>query len=188
LKKTGRSIKDNEINDCPNYEEAWHNWQKYFLSYDRKHWKHTLPIERQSGHEENVAVLLDGVLFIVVHMQGGAETPPSISTMKKQHEDNVDWTIKNLRKYKNKMRAVVIFGHAFPKKNRYKPNGDMDFFDPVNSELKDLKIPQNRAIYICGDLHKDKRFKVGSLNGRVVDRKRVYRVIVDPQGNIDLVR
>jgi len=108
--------------------------------------------------------------------------------MKKQHEDNVDWTITNLRKYKNKMRAVVIFGHAFPRKNRYKPNGDMDFFDPVNSELKDLKIPQNRAIYICGDLHKDKRFKVGSLNGRVVDRKRVYRVIVDPQGNIDLVR
>jgi len=75
LKKTGRSIKDNEINDCPNYEEAWHNWQKYFLSYDRKHWKHTLPIERQSGHEENVAVLLDGVLFIVVHMQGGGRNP-----------------------------------------------------------------------------------------------------------------
>ena len=108
------------------------------------------------------------------------------NSIKRQHKDNVDWTITNLRKYKNKMRAVVIFGHAFPRKGRYKANGDMDFFDPVNRELKKLRIPQNRAIYICGDIHKDKRFKVGSLNGRAVARKRVYKVKVDSQGNIDI--
>jgi hypothetical protein len=181
--------KDNEVNDCPNYQTAWRNWRKYFLLYDRKHWKgHNLPIKRQSKRQENVAILIDGVLFIVVHMQGGTDKPPSISTMKEQHKDNVDWTIRNLNLYKDKMRAVVIFGHAFPAKGRYKPSGDMDFFNPINRELKALNIPRNRAIYICGDSHRDKPFEVGSLNGRVIARKSLYRVIVDPQGNINLVR
>lgn len=61
---------DNEWNDCPDPAAAWVLWTKYFDRFDRR-FAHSLPVQYQPTHPENLAFVSGGVLFVGLNVVGG---------------------------------------------------------------------------------------------------------------------
>lgn len=133
---------DNEWTDLENPADGWTFWTRYLLKLD-EHWKKGLNVERQAGHEENIAWVQKGVLMIGVSMVGG--DPKDLPEWHARHLRAAQWTVDNLTRHRDEVRAAIVFAQARPKAVHE------DYFTPVVEAAKAFGRP---LMYLQGDGHK----------------------------------
>lgn len=154
---------DNEWNDCFSPDQAWKHWDNYFMRFER-HWPHGFSVTRQKVREENFAFVRNDVLFIGLNIVGGRVHDRQ--EWKLRHASGVDWVKESLRQAGQRIRSLVVFGHARPAKIHD------DFFDPFSTVAEEFARP---VLYLHGDGHKwvyDRPFRA----------KNILRVEVDQGG------
>jgi len=132
---------DNDWNDCPDPDAAWGHWTRHFMDFDLN-WRHSLRVRRMSERKENISFFRDFVLFVGVNLVGGSRV--SFQEHRARMNDNLAWTVGEIKSNLRKLTSVVIFGHT-------KPRGAHDnYFIPLSRIVGKLGIP---VLYIHGDGH-----------------------------------
>ncbi len=133
---------DNEWNDQSDPARAWTLWTKHFGEFE-KNFANAPPIERQKSRPENFALVSKGVLVLGINLVGGRVH--NAKEWKTRHADNNDWIEDQLRKHGDKVRALVVLGHA-------EPTAIHDsFFKPFANQIKAWGKP---TLYLHADGHK----------------------------------
>lgn len=154
---------DNEWNDCLIPSNAWELWRTHFMRFDQ-HWQHRLPVFRQLEREENFAFTFDNVLFLGLNLVGGRVH--DAEEWRQRHAQNGAWLEANVARCGEKLRAVVIFGHATPKEVHD------DFFARVVQSSQQHGKP---VLYLHGDGHT-------WIQDRPFLAKNIMRIQVDQGG------
>lgn len=152
---------DNEWNDCLIPTAAWEFWVQHFMRFEEQ-WRHSLRVFRQLEREENFAFEHDGVLFLGLNLVGGRVHDPE--EWRLRHRQNLEWVSRNLAVSGERVRAMVVFGHAKPNRNH------ADFFEPFTELAQTFAKP---ILYLQGDGHvwiHDKPFAVENILRVQVDQ------------------
>jgi hypothetical protein len=142
---------DNDISDCPNYEEGKALWMKEFVGFESKHWNHTFQLQRQEGYPDNFAFVHKFTLFIGLNIIGG-ETR-NATEWETRLSDELTWTTDLIRTYQSEysnatnVGRIVIFGHANPGPRH------ATFFQTFSSFIKYELMDSVPIVYINGDKH-----------------------------------
>jgi hypothetical protein len=112
---------DNEWNDQEDPERAWDFWSSSFMQFhsywDRAHsFRKSYPVsggvQHQEARPENFAFVKKGVLFIGINLPGGAVH--DAAEWARRLPENAAWVAGNLRRFKEQVRAAVVFAQALP--------------------------------------------------------------------------
>jgi len=126
---------DNETTDCSNPSQGWSYWEKH-LSRIEENFCGTPPVERQSSQDENFAFVLDGMLFIGIHLVGGSNSSSIL-------QRDADWVQQQFTDKVASVRGAVIFSQAGP-------GGNSLFFNAFETAAGDFGKP---ILFIHGDGH-----------------------------------
>mmetsp|Transcript_34334 Transcript_34334/g.75534 ORF Transcript_34334/g.75534 Transcript_34334/m.75534 type:complete len:528 (-) Transcript_34334:76-1659(-) len=139
---------DNDWRDCKDRKDAWKLWKKHFMALE-KNWNQTMKaflpsVVRQPIREENFAFRIRGVLFIGVHILGGANDGGA----SRRQDDNEAWVDEQVQRHSDSMqngriRAVIVFGHAMNAPR-------LRLLEHLRTELSPFGLP---VIYFKGDKH-----------------------------------
>ena len=139
---------DNDWRDCRKRKDAWKLWTRHFLALE-SNWNQTLKpflssVVRQSIRQENFAFNTHGVLFIGVHVLGGANDGGASA----RQEDNEAWIDEQIKLHSESMqndqiRAIVVFGHAMNAPR-------LRLLKHMRAKLSPFGLP---VIYFKGDKH-----------------------------------
>jgi len=155
---------DNEYNDCPDADEAFTYWNKYFLHF-HENWKIPYDISYQNVRKENFTWLTESVLFIGLNLLGGRIH--DASEWKTRLIQNSEWVSELIDQNKDKANAIVVFGHA--NVTDFSPEKYKLFTDVFRKKAEEFGKP---VLYLHGDGHiwiKDKPWP----------EKNILRVQVD---------
>ena len=155
---------DNEWNDCPDPEDAWRLWEKYFQRFDER-WTNRPAVFRQLEREENFSFVQGGVLFLGLNLVGGRVQDEA--EWRRRHAENLDWMQRNLRRFGSHVSAMIVFGHANPQRRHD------DFFGLFVEEARAFEKP---ILYLHGDGHR-------WIHDRPFDARNILRVQVDQGGS-----
>ena len=155
---------DNDSVDCPDQSLAAEYFERYYISPLNK-WTNQshIPsiIERPNDRIENFAFTQEDVLFLNFNM---VEEPNTVPGFVERIAQNLQWFHHNLEKYKEDLRAIIIFGHS---------TVGQRIFDPIMEAVEPLGIP---LVYFHGNGHK---FLESRLMGTKPMWKYFWRVQVD---------
>jgi VCBS repeat-containing protein len=126
---------DNETTDCSNPSQGWSYWQDHLLRIE-ENFCGTPPVERQSSQEENFAFVLDGMLFIGIHLVGGSNSSSIL-------QRDADWVEQQFTSKVASVRGAVIFSQAGP-------GGNSLFFNAFEDAAAAFGKP---ILFIHGDGH-----------------------------------
>jgi hypothetical protein len=168
---------DNEWTDLDNPAEGWLFWSNHLLKLD-EHWKKEIAIDRHPDHPELLAWTQNGVTMIGVNVVGGDVKDPD--EWKARHAYCLKWVEDNVTKYRDNVRAAVVFGQARPKPIQE------DFFAPFVETAKTFGKP---VLYLHGDGHKyevEEHWRAPNITRAQVDqvakaRPLLITVTMDPQ-------
>jgi hypothetical protein len=115
---------DNEWNDQADPDRSWDNWSRYFMHFHRRwgnarFFRKWVPVSGGVRHPadrpENFAFVRKGVLFLGINLPGG--TVHDAAEWGQRLPENAAWVGKNLREFRDQVRAAVIFAQAMPSSN-----------------------------------------------------------------------
>lgn len=158
---------DNDANDCPSFDRAWHNWKTAFLHPSRvaeSVWdvSHFGEITRQQS-SANFAFVHRRVLIIGVDVVGGQ--PHNRREWKSRHADNVDWIETHIQRYYGvEADTILLLGHARPAKST------SEFFQSSFNTLQNLNVNMNRVLYVHGDGHQVESYSAYGFKCVQVDK------------------
>jgi hypothetical protein len=141
-------VGDNEFNDCKNISpaKALSLWRKTFARYDKKHWEHKLKVGQMPNRPEIFYFIHKNTLYFGLNVVGGIVHDQN--EWDSRHADQLTWVKRLMLQNKEKVSAVVLFGHANPGPDQ------SSFFNPFILFLR-FKFPRKiPALYLCGDSHK----------------------------------
>ncbi len=133
---------DNEWNDCSSPSQAWQYWTRYF-SYFEDNFCGTFPTEHQAVRPENMAFVVDGVLFIGINLVGGRVQ--SQSEWNTRMQQDADWVDFQFQDKMDQVRAAVVFAQAGPGNS----NRDL-FFNQFTTSAGNFAKP---VLFVHGDIH-----------------------------------
>lgn len=100
---------DNEYNDCEDPDQGLVYWTEYFLHFN-ENWTFEPVVSYQAERIENFSWIKNNVLFIGTNLVG-SQVHDSIEWQNRLTQ-NGQWVKKLLEEQKNKVDAMVLFGHA----------------------------------------------------------------------------
>jgi hypothetical protein len=153
---------DNETTDCANPAQGLSYWKKYFINFEQN-FCGASNTERYSARPENVAFMMNGVLFVGINIPGGS--PVDINEWNARLQADADWVRQQLQAKAAQVRAAVVFGHAGPDSLR-----DL-FFTPFRQAAATFGKP---VLYMHGNIHK-------YLVNKPWPEKNILRLVV-PKG------
>ena len=133
---------------CPEPFESLKDWRTSFAGIEENWMTDNVPqdwIERQPKREENFAFMKNQVLFIGVNIAGKYARDDEVEWQNLDN-DNILWTRERLKRDKDQMKALVIFGHARPGSRQY------EFYFQYVQKYVDRRIP---ILYMHGDALED---------------------------------
>jgi len=155
---------DNENNDCPDADEAFLYWNKYFLHF-HENWEIPYNISYQNVRKENFTWLEEGVLFIGLNLLGGRIH--DAAEWKTRLTQNSEWVSELIDQNKDKADAIVVFGHA--NVTDFSPEKYKLFTDVFRKKAEEFGKP---VLYLHGDGHM-------WIKDRPWPEKNILRVQVD---------
>jgi hypothetical protein len=136
---------------CHNQTEAFQQWYDSFIFFEQN-WDTKDPatgktthrdIEpyHQSGHYENFAFVIDGVLFVGINEVGGTITDHD--SYKIRNQNNYQWITGMINTHYNDIRATVIMGN-------YRPGVPQNYelFGPLGDYLQTDGRKDKQALYV----------------------------------------
>lgn len=143
---------DNDISDCPNFDEGKKMWMDEFVGFESKYWNHTFDLKRQDGYPDNFAFVHKQSLFIGLNIIGGDTRDWTEWDTRLKAE--VAWTTDLIRNYQMEysmnstvVGRIVIFGHANPGARH------AAFFQTLSSFITFELMDSIPIVYINGDKH-----------------------------------
>jgi hypothetical protein len=142
---------DNDVSDCPNYEEGKALWMAEFIGFESKYWNHTFDIQRHEGYPDDFSFVHKDTLFIGLDIIGG-ETR-NVTEWETRLSAEATWTTELIRAYQNEysnathIGRIVIFGHANPGARH------ATYFQTISSFIKFELMNSIPILYINGDKH-----------------------------------
>jgi len=144
---------DNDYYKCPNRTSSFELFMKYFDSFEqnwhRNDWER-LGIVRSSEHHELFVFVVEGVLFIGIHLINALRDEEPIELWDKRMNMNIRWVSRNIEKYMktHEIRGIILLGHALrsPKTRPFFLNVADHFVNITHRE----NIP---VLYLHGDGH-----------------------------------
>jgi len=134
-------VGDNEYNDCDNPVAALALWKKYFLNFQNNFCGAPSP-ENQSVRPENLAFVMNGVLFVGINLVG-----PPVHDQKEWNtrmQNDADWVSQQFQAKRSQVRAAVIFAQT----------GDRTSTGFFISQFRPAAAAFGKPVlYIHGDLH-----------------------------------
>ena len=100
---------DNEFNDCTNPINALGLWNTYFLKLNTN-WSFKPVVNYQPNRQENFSFIKDKVLFIGLNLVGSSIH--DLEEWNSRLTDNSNYVQELFTSNKDKVSAVVVFGHA----------------------------------------------------------------------------
>ena len=152
---------DNEWNDCPDPEQAWSYWHRYFDRFE-KNWASGPAIEHQKGHPENMAWISKRVLLIGINLVGGRVYDPDVWQAMMAADST--WISEQFRANGDDVYAAVVFAQARPNKKHHW------FMERFITQVRSFARP---VLYLHGDGHRwlyDKHWQVENLTRIQVDQ------------------
>ncbi len=155
---------DNEYNDCEIPEQGLAYWNEYFLHFN-ENWKFEPVVSYQEERTENFSWIKNNVLFIGINRVGSQVHDPVEWQIRLTQ--NGQWVKKLLEEQKNKVKAMVLFGHANMVEagsERFKP-----FTDLFVSAARSFGKP---VLMVQGDGHfwiKDKPWSAQNITRLQID-------------------
>lgn len=145
---------DNEYNDCDSPIQALDYWNTYFLHLN-KNWTFSQQVNYQSERIENFSWIQNNVLFIGLNIVGSSVHDEN--EWQTRLTDDGNWVQQLLKKYKDDVKATVVFAHANMTENgkkKFKPFTDVfrvaaaSFDKPIlylqgDEYLNNLRIKNN---------------------------------------------
>jgi hypothetical protein len=129
---------------------------------------------------ENFAFTYQNVLFLSIHTLW-TRNIKNVSDWKRIENDNAQWTRNQLQQWIDKVGAVVIFAHSYPRKSLYPT-----YWEELSSAAE--KYPDIPFLFIQGDAHRwtqDTPFRATNILRVVVDRGGIADpVLVTVNGNV----
>ncbi len=132
---------DNETNDCSNPVQGFNYWQQHFSDFEQYFCGAPL-VEHQNVRHENIAFIMDGVLFVGLNLVAG--TVVNTNDWNARLRDNGNWVDEQFKAKVSQVRAAVVFAHAGPASDRAL------FFDPFVQSAAAFKKP---VLYLHGSDH-----------------------------------
>ena len=143
---------DNDISDCPNYDEGKALWMNEFVGFESKYWNHTFNLQRQEGYPDNFAFVHKHSLFIGLNIIGGDTR--DVTEWETRLRAEAEWTINLIRNYQMEysmnstiVGRIVIFGHANPGSRH------ASFFQAISTFINFELMNSIPIVYINGDKH-----------------------------------
>ena len=166
---------DNEYNDCEDPEQGLAYWNEYFLHFN-ENWAFEPVVSYQAERTENFSWIKNRVLFIGTNLVG-SQVHDSIEWQNRLTQ-NGQWVKKLLEEQKNKINAMVLFGHANMVEagpEKFKP-----FTDLFVSAARSFGKP---VLMVQGDGHfwiKDKPWSAQNIIRLQIDgRDTAVKITVD---------
>ena len=144
---------DNDYYKCPNRTSSFELFMKYFDSFERNWHKNDwerLGIVRSSEHHELFVFVVEGVLFIGIHLINAPREEEPIELWDKRMNMNTRWVARNIERYMktHEIRGVILLGHAL-RSPRTRP-----FFLNVADHFVNITHRENiPVLYLHGDGH-----------------------------------
>ncbi|MCK0156991.1 metallophosphoesterase [Cellulophaga sp. F20128] len=136
---------DNEYNDCINPDEAFALWNSYFFKFNTN-WTFTPTIAYQPERPENFSWIQRKVLFLGINIVGSSVH--DAQEWETRLTDDANWVKQHLETEKEKINAVVVFGHANI------TEGDPTKFKPFTDVFRNAAATFGKPIlYLQGDGH-----------------------------------
>ena len=155
---------DNEYNDCEDPEQGLEYWNEYFLHFN-ENWTFEPLVTYQAERPENFSWIKNNVLFIGTNLVG-SQVHDSLEWQNRLTQ-NGQWVKKLLEEQKNKVSAMVLFGHANMVEagpEKFKP-----FTDLFVSAARSFEKP---VLMVQGDGHfwiKDKPWPAQNITRLQID-------------------
>jgi hypothetical protein len=144
---------DNDYYKCPNRTASFELFMKYFESFER-HWHKAdwerLNVVRSPDHRELFVFVVEGVLFIAVHLINAPRDEEPIELWNQRMTMNIEWVSTNVEKFmkSHEIRGVILLGHAL-RSPRTRP-----FFLSVADHFVNTTHRRNiPVLYLHGDGH-----------------------------------
>ncbi|MDZ7360048.1 MAG: discoidin domain-containing protein [candidate division KSB1 bacterium] len=161
-------VGDNEYNDCGNPIQALAHWKKYFLNFE-ENFCGAPATEHQSVRPENLAFVLDGVLFIGINLVGG--DVHDLNEWSVRMQQDADWVSQQFQAKVSQVRAAVVFAQAGPE-------GSANHRGPFFNQFRPAAAAFGKPIlYIQGNTH---AYKLA----QPWPEKNITQLVV-PQGNAE---
>lgn len=154
---------DNDYYDCWNWQIGWEYWQSYLMHFHGRFGLLPFRVKVQTSQPENFSFIHGRVLFLSIHtthakVHGNRE-------WNRRLNNNWDWTRNQLRQHASKVRAVVIFSHAFTRKSNSRK-----YWRGLSDEAQRYGLP---VLFLQGNSHRWKQsrpFRAKNILVTVVDR------------------
>jgi TPR repeat protein len=176
---------DKETTRCKNFKKGIGLWKKYFLNFE-DHWKHDFSVTRQKKRPENFSFFLEKILFIGINLVGSPVH--DFNEWNERQNENLEWIKTNLNFWRNKVKKLVIFAHAYPGIGKNNDNyitcsGSVVFFQELeeqkayrhfSNEFMNMAKSFNKPIlYVNGNEH------CWHLDKPFPETPNVTRVVID---------
>jgi F5/8 type C domain/Fibronectin type III domain/Secretion system C-terminal sorting domain/Calcineurin-like phosphoesterase len=150
---------DNETVDCKSPSSGMNFFLKYFTNFEQNFCSPAT--EHQSGHPENWAFTMDGVLFVGINLvYGGSSAAKSAA----------DWATQQLQNNGSQVRAAVFFDH-------YSPASSSTFSTPFRAACASFDKP---VLFVHGHGH-------SWSTSYPFSEKNIFKVQVNKGGSEDPV-
>ena len=137
-------FKDNDINDCANFEHGKEKWREHFHLFD-ENWKHDFSLSRWGEIDESFVFVRNRILFFGLNIVGGY--PHSDHEWKSRHAEHLHRVKELMTKLKKSFDVVVLLAHASPGSNHE------DFFEDEDGLARFVQRAGKPFLHLHGDDH-----------------------------------